>query len=155
MHWKLKISKQLASNTASVWSNIMSLFWCQLLGNLLFCNKTCIEITRIPSNWHQIQVPSRPLFWCQLHGNLLFNNEILHWNSRIPSNWHQIQVPNRSLFWCQLLEICYFVIRFILEITDFQATGIKYRLHMLQYLSVVWCQLLGNLLFCNKICIEN
>ena len=73
--------------------NALSLFWCQFNGNLLCFNKMCIEIKRIPSNWHQIQAPNRSLFCCKLLGNLLFRNSNCVEILRIRSNWHQIQVP--------------------------------------------------------------
>ena len=88
------------SNTGSIWFNILSLFWCQLLENLWFCDKQCIENNRGPSNWHQIQVP--------------YDAIVVH------------------CFDASCLKIYYFVIHTVLKITDFQVTGIKYRLHMMQ-----------------------
>ena len=47
------------------------------------------------------------------------------------------------------LEICYFVMQYVLKLQDFQASGIKYSSRC-SILSLSWCQLLGNLLLCNK-----
>jgi hypothetical protein len=58
-------------------------------------------------------------------------------------------------FAASCFEIWYFLITNRRQIQEFKATDIKYRLCMLQYFWLFWCQLIGNRLFCNKQIIEN
>jgi hypothetical protein len=105
-----------------------SVFSCQLLGNLLLCDKTCIENHSFQSNCVKFNMFECVDVSCIEICYFAIKNiiKIL----RFPSNWHQAQVRYAAIcchcFDARCFKICFFLIKHALKVQDFHSTGIKY-----------------------------